>query len=352
MMQVDALLTQLGPWLRGEGAESDIVISSRIRLARNLSGFPFLVRSKEADRLRVQETVYELLENVFPKEEVEFVDLRQIEPLDRLFLLERQLISRELADSEGPRAVLIDREERFSIMINEEDHLRIQAVRSGLEQPQVWNFINELDDRIESRLHYAFQEKWGYLTACPTNVGTGMRASVMLHLPGLVLSKEIEKVFRGLQKVNLAVRGMYGEGSQAHGDLFQISNQVTLGQSEAEQIQKIQDMVPQIIAYEREAREFLNREKQDYIADRFSRALGLLSTARTISSEETMDHLSSLRLGLQMGFLEEPDIQTINDLLLHIQPAHLQKLAGKTLGQNDRDRARAQYLHKRLVVSS
>ncbi len=348
LVKIDTFLSQSGQWLRGDGPQCDIVVSSRIRLARNLSGFPFPARSKEQDRLLVKETIQKIVPDLFEKNDVCFVDLQKTSALDRLFLLERQLISRELADFEGPRAVVIDRAERFSIMVNEEDHLRIQSVCSGLDPEKVWETIDRLDDQIESRVEFAFQEKLGYLTACPTNVGTGLRVSVMLHLPALVISKEIEKVFRSLQKVNLAVRGMYGEGSQALGDLFQISNQITLGQSEEELIRRVGDIIPQIIAYEREAREFLKKEKLDFILDRSSRALGLLSTARTISTEETMEHLSSLRMGVGMGLLEKPDIQTINDLLLHIQPAHLQKLVGSALNQNDRDLARAQYLRKRL----
>jgi len=348
-VKIEYFLSKPGQWLYGEGPESDIVISSRIRLARNITGFPFLVRSNTQDRTQVKETLRKIMPNLFPDKDADFADLQKMSPIDRLFLLERQLISREIAETDGPRAVIIDRNERFSIMVNEEDHLRIQSVTSGFDLQKVWKLINELDDRLESRVSFAFHEKWGYLTACPTNVGTGMRVSVMLHLPALVVSKEIEKVFRSLQKVNLAVRGMYGEGSQALGDFFQISNQVTLGKTEEELIQKVSDIVPQIIAYERQAREFLRKEKLDMILDRSSRAVGVLSTARTISSEEAMDHLSNIRLGVNMGLLDAPNIQTVNDLLLHIQPAHLQKLVGAPLNAGDRDLARAQYLRKRLT---
>lgn len=342
------MLSRLGQWLHGEGPESDIVISSRIRLARNLTGYPFLVRSRESDRIRVKETVCGVIPGIFAEDEVYVVDLEKIPSIDRTFLIERQLISREIADSSGPRAVIVDKEERFSIMVNEEDHLRIQSVMSGFSPEKVWERINELDDKLESQVDFAFHERLGYLTACPTNVGTGMRVSVMLHLPALVMSKEIEKVFRSLQKVNLAVRGMYGEGSQALGDLFQISNQITLGKTEEELIRKVGDIIPQIIAYERQARDFLRNEKLDSVLDRSSRAFGLLSTARTISSEEAMEHLSSIRLGVNMELLNAPGIKTINDLMLHIQPAHLQKIVGTPLKANDRDLARAQYLRKRL----
>ncbi|MGL6197029.1 MAG: protein arginine kinase [Thermoguttaceae bacterium] len=347
-LKIEKMLSQLGQWLKGDGPENDIVISSRIRLARNLSGFPFLVRSSEQDRVLVRDSVKNILPEIFNDDEIYYVDLQDIPQIDRAFLLERQLISKEIVESNGPRAAVCDKDERFSIMVNEEDHIRLQSVTSGFDPEKVWNCINELDNKLESRLNYAYSEKLGYLTACPTNVGTGMRVSVMLHIPALVASKEIEKVFRSLQKVNLAVRGMYGEGSQALGDFFQISNQITLGKTEEELISKVADIVPQIISYERQARDFLRKEKLDNVIDRSSRAIGVLSTARTISSEEAMDHLSSIRLGVNMELIDGPSIETVNDLLLHIQPAHLQKLVGTLLGSNDRDLARAQYLRKRL----
>ena len=349
-VKIDQMLNQPGQWLRGDGPENDIVISSRIRLARNLTGFPFIARSNEQDRTQVEAAVLEILPRIFEEDEILKIDLQKIPQIDRSFLLERQLISREIVENAGPRCAVIDRDERFSIMVNEEDHIRIQAVTSGLAPDKAWECIDKLDDKLESQINFAFSEKLGYMTACPTNVGTGMRVSVMLHLPGLVMSKEIEKVFRSLQKVNLAVRGMYGEGSQALGDFFQISNQITLGKTEEELLRKVSDIIPQIISYERQARDFLRKEKLDSVMDRSSRAVGLLSTAQTISSEEAMEHLSSIRLGVNMELIDAPDIKTINDLLLHIQPAHLQKLAGTTLNAAERDLARAQYLRKRLAA--
>lgn len=342
------MLSQTGQWLRGEGPESDIVISSRIRLARNLTGYPFITRATEADRQQVLDAVFAVAPELFGEDNIYIVSMQELSQLDRHYLLERQLVSAEIVDAEGPRGVLIDRDEQFSVMINEEDHIRMQSMTSGLDTETVWKRINAVDDLLESKLDFAFHEKYGYLTACPTNVGTGLRVSVMLHLPALVLSKEIEKVFRSLQKVNLAVRGIYGEGSQALGDFYQISNQVTLGQTETDLMQRVGDIIPQIIQYEREARTYLMEEKQDSILDQCSRALGLLSTARTISTEEAMHHLSSVRLGVNMGILDTPDIPTVNDLLLHIQPAHLQKLQGGELGAPQRDTARAEYLRKRL----
>lgn len=349
-MKIDNMLSQTGQWLRGEGPQSDIVISSRIRLARNLSGFPFMSRASEAERRNIEETMHRAADDLFGDKKIYYVAMQEQTPLDRQYLLERQLVSAELVEAEGPRAVIIDRREEFSVMINEEDHLRMQSMTSGFDLDKVWETINGVDDAIESRVGFAFSEKLGYLTACPTNVGTGLRVSVMLHLPALVLTKEIDKVFRSLQKVNLAVRGIYGEGSQALGDFYQISNQITLGHREEELIERVGSIVPQIIRYEHQAREYLLSEKHETVLDQCSRALGLLSTARTIGTEEAMHHLSSVRLGVHAKLADMPEIATVNDLLLHIQPAHLQKLNGAEMTAAQRDTARAEYLRKRLAV--
>ena len=261
--------------------------------------------------------------------------------LDRQFLIERQLISRELAESNGARSVLIDSDEKFSLMINEEDHLRIQAVQSGLDLTEAWHRINAIDDFVDSCLTYAFHPRFGYLTACPTNVGTGMRVSVMLHLPALVMTRELEKVFRSLQKINLAVRGLHGEGSEAMGDFYQISNQITLGKSEVELVQQVNEVIP-VIEYERKAG--LSLRKVGMNIDRVSRAHGILQNAKTISSEETMHLLSSIRLGVNLGLIEV-DIPMLNRLFLQTQPAHLQKMVG-ALDIADRNIHRAKYLKK------
>lgn len=350
-MTIDGMLSQLSQWLRGEGPENDIVISSRIRLARNLSGFPFLSRATETDRRAIRDAVRDAAVRVFDKKSYYFVDMEALDPLDREYLLERQLISRELVETEGPRAAVIDRDEHFCIMINEEDHLRIHGMVSGFNPTEVWSRINEVDDLLESRLHYVFHEKFGYLTACPTNVGTGLRVSVMLHLPALVFSKEMEKVFRSLHKINLAVRGLYGEGSQSFGDFYQISNQVTLGKTETELIERVSDIIPQIVDYERQARSYLMENQHEILQDRCSRAMGVLKTARTIGSVEAMHHLSSIRLGVSLGLLTEPDIMIINGLLINTQPAHLQKLNGGELSQSERDIARAKFLRGELGES-
>src|SRR5205807_10283342 len=233
--------------------------------------------------------------------------------------------------------------ETVSLMINEEDHIRLQVMRSGFAIDETWQQIDRVDDLLEQRISYAFSDDFGYLTACPTNVGTGMRASVMLHLPALEQTKEIEKVFRALQKINLAVRGLYGEGSRASGHFYQISNQVTLGKSETAILGEIRDVVPTIIGYERQARAALLRDSRQLLQDRVARAKGTLCNATMMTSEETMDLLSSVRLGVNLGLLGDVRIDTVNELFIHTQPAHLQKLMGSLLDSEERNTARAQY---------
>jgi protein arginine kinase len=351
-MDLQELAKSSGEWLRGSGPQSDIVISSRIRLARNLADFPFIARATDSDRDEIGRILRERVEKLHVAGrfagQLIYVDVRALEEVDRKFLVERQLISREHAEAEGARGVVIDPREQVSVMINEEDHLRLQVMKSGLDLFAAWEQINELDDLIEARVTYAYNDRFGYLTACPTNVGTGIRVSVMLHLPALVITRQIDKVFRSLQKISLAVRGLYGEGSQATGDFYQISNQVTLGLSEDELIKKVADVVPVLIDYERQARDFLIRESQETLHDRVSRAYGILRTAQTISSEETMHLLSSVRMGVNLGLISDLEIPTVNQLFIHTQPAHLQKLAGMELDTSDRNIERAAYLRRHL----
>ena len=351
-MQLDDLTTNSGEWLRGSGPEADIVISSRIRLARNLADFPFVSRATSQDRARIEKILHERIIAIAAENELLYIDLSQLEKVDRQFLVERHLISREHAEGQGARAVAIDCHEKFSLMVNEEDHLRIQVMQSGLDLGSVWDQINRIDDLIEEKVAYAFHQRLGYLTACPTNVGTGMRVSVMLHLPALVITRQIDKVFRSLQKISLAVRGLYGEGSQAMGDFYQISNQVTLGRTESELVRQVSDIVPVIIDYERQARDFLIKESHENLHDRVSRAYGILRTAQTISSEETMHLLSSVRMGVNLGLIRDLNIPTINELFLRTQPAHLQKLTGGELDTTDRNIERARFLRRYLNKES
>jgi protein arginine kinase len=347
-VNLEELAARSGEWLRGSGPESDIVMSSRIRLARNLADYPFVRRCTEPDRGKIVRMLRDRILESKELTNVTYVDVEVLAAVDRQFLVERQLISRELSESEGPRGVIIDADERFSVMVNEEDHLRLQVMSSGLALQSAWEQINRIDDLIEQKVTYAFHDRLGYLTACPTNVGTGMRVSVMLHLPALVITRQIDKVFRSLQKISLAVRGLYGEGSQAMGDFYQISNQITLGRREEELIRQVAEVVPVMIDYERRAREFLVKQSQKDLHDRVSRAFGILCTAQTISSEETMMLLSSVRMGVNLGLIEDVEIPTINQLFIHTQPAHLQKIRGMELDTADRNVERAHYLQRQL----
>ncbi len=347
-MNLDDLTHTSGEWLRGNGPESDIVISSRIRLARNLAAFPFTNRATSHQKAEIENLLRERVSKLDFAGTLNYLSLASLPTLDQQMLVERQLISRELATTEGPRGVAITDQETISIMINEEDHIRLQVMRSGFALDEAWAEVDRLDDAVEQKVSYAFSDEFGYLTACPTNVGTGMRASVMLHLPALVLTKQVEKVFRALQKINLAVRGLYGEGTRASGDFYQISNQVTLGKSEAIILTEIREVIPQIITYERQARETLIRETRQLLQDKVSRAYGTLCSATMMTSEETMDLLSSVRLGINVGLLEDLTIPAVNELFIHTQPAHLQKLVGSTLDGEERNSARARYLRSKV----
>jgi len=347
-VKLEELAGRCGEWLRGSGPDSDIVVSSRIRLARNLADFPFIRKCTGLDRAEIEKTLRERITVIEEWGDISYIDVNALDEMDRQFLVERQLISREHADSDGSRGVAIDGNETFSLMINEEDHLRIQVMQSGLDLKSAWRIVNRIDDLIEEQITFAYHERLGYLTACPTNVGTGMRVSAMLHLPALVISGQIEKAFRGLQKINLAVRGLYGEGSQAMGDFYQISNQVTLGGSEEDLISRVEDVAPALIEYERKARDFLIRDGHKDLHDRVSRAYGVLCTAQQISSEETMQLLSSVRMGINLGLIEDVEIPTVNKLFIHTQPAHLQKLRGSELDTADRNVERASYLQHHL----
>lgn len=347
-MEFNLLASTNGEWLRGTGPESDIVISSRLRLARNLADFPFCNRASEHERRDIETALKRAAEALDVGQKLIYVDVSKLALLDRQFLVERQLISREHATADGSRGVAFAPKEDISLMINEEDHLRVQVIHSGYSIRECWETVDKLDDMIEEKVRFAFSEQFGYLTACPTNVGTGVRASVMLHLPALAMTKQIERVFRALQKIQLAVRGLYGEGSQASGDFYQISNNITLGKSEHEIIGNIEVVVPQIVHYERTARRELIKESKQTLHDRVSRAFGILRSAQTISSEETMHHLSSVRMGVNLNLISDVGIDMVNDLFIHTQPAHLQKLEGQELESEERNVARASYLRKRL----
>lgn len=351
-MNLDSLTQKSSEWLRGTGPESDVVVSTRIRLARNLAEFPFSTRINDESRTAVFHRARACFEELAIPNRLSFIDVSSLEELDRQFLVERQLISRELSEGAAPCGVAISSDEDIAIMVNEEDHLRVQVLRSGLTLDDCWKSTDEIDDALEKQVAFAFHDQYGYLTACPTNVGTGIRVSVMMHLPALVQTREIQKVFHALQKINLAVRGLYGEGSQAMGDFYQISNQYTLGKSEVQVINCVREVVPMILKYERRAREQMLEEKRQDLHDHISRAYGVLSSAQTISSEETMHLLSSVRLGVNLGLIDDVSIPVLNELFIQTQPAHLQKLKKTELDSAERNIARAALLRRRISEAS
>jgi protein arginine kinase len=338
-----------GEWLSGRGADSDIVISSRVRLARNVKGRRFLVQAAEEERAELEAELRAALSRIDFGEEMIYVPLAKAPPLDAEVLVERHLISRELARADGPRAVCYSPGESTSIMVCEEDHLRLQVLRSGFQLDAAWEAGDRLDDLVAKQVDYAFSSRFGYLTCCPTNVGTGLRASVMMHLPALVYTKHIEKVFGAGGRMGLAVRGLYGEGTQAEGDFFQISNQVCLGVAEGEVLEKLSKIVPQFVEYERKIRENLAKSDRAALEDKVWRAYATLRAARTITSAETLEMLSAVRLGVNLAILPKTlTIETVNELFVSSQPAHLQKLATGPLEPKQRDIARATLLRKRL----
>lgn len=362
-----AAFNPLPEWLRNEGEAADVVLSSRVRLARNLAGHLFIVKATRKDRQRTLEVCRDTILHCSLAPHIAWYDLHAANPADRTLLVERHLISKQLAKgraggpgaAEDPRAVAIGLpDERLSIMVNEEDHLRIQTVRSGLSLAAAWKEIDAVDDRIEAGLEYAFSPRFGYLTACPTNVGTGLRMSVMLHLPGLRLTGDIDKVKRAAADMGLAVRGFYGEGSDAVGDLYQLSNQTTLGKSEASILHDMEhEIVPRIVEYERLSRRELITRRRVGVEDQVMRAWGLLTHARLLTTDEAMGALSLTRLGILTGILKAPggaaiDVRTINQLILLVQPAHLQRVVGRELDQEQRRVARATFVRGRVCGSA
>lgn len=346
---LDQFARQRGEWLRGEGPLQEIVISTRVRLARNVAGFNFLSRADADSRREIAETVQAALKKARGLKDLIHIDLEQLEELDRGLLVERQLISRQQAEGTGARRVAFMPDESASIMVNEEDHLRLQVIRCGLQLDECWEQISGIDDAIDERIEYAFHPQYGYLTACPTNVGTGVRVSVMLHLPALRLTNEIEKVIHAAKELKLAVRGLYGEGTEALGDFFQISNQITLGRSEDQLIEDFRThVIPKIVEYEQAGRRALLKSRLHALDDKIHRAIGTLQTARLMSSNEAMQLLSHVRMGLHTGRVHSVDLTTLNDLLIQTQQAHLQKLQGERLNGEQRSIVRAALIRARL----
>ncbi len=336
---------QPGTWLQGNGPESDIAICTRVRLARNLQGYPFAPCLADAESRQLYEFVVARLRQGGLPEPLSIVDLEPIDELERTVLVERHLISRELAASKRPSGVAVDTEESVAIMINEEDHLRLQVFAPGLQPEAAWRRAERLDDALIQRLPMAWSEEFGFLTSCPTNTGTGLRLSVMLHLPGLVWSEEIDKATNTAQKIHLAVRGLYGEGSRALGDFYQVSNQVTLGRDEMQIQNDVLLAVGRITQWEREVRGALLRgSARVRTLDRVHRALGTLERAQILTSEEALGCLSAIRFGLATELLDGFELAAVNRALLLSQPGHLQRHTRELLKPEERDQRRAQVL--------
>ncbi len=336
-------------WLRGDGPDSDIVISSRIRLARNLKGVPFPHRGETSSNTANMKKILDAIEKTDFFRNGIIATMDSLDELDKHVLFERHLISREHIANHGGGAVAISEHQDLSIMVNEEDHLRIQVLKSGFRLDECWKLIDKVDSQLEKHLDFAYSPSIGYLTACPTNVGTGMRASIMLHLPGLMLMDLINKVMQAVVKLGLTVRGFYGEGSDVLGNLFQISNQVTLGKSEKDIISSITKVLDLVVEHERNSRQMLRTKNEERIMDTVGRSYGILTNAHIISSKETITLLSALRMGMDMGYISGLTQGSINELFIVTQPAHLQKMAGQLLDPEIRDMKRADLIRKNLV---
>jgi protein arginine kinase len=349
-MKFSSIISTQGEWLRGEGPHHQIVISSRVRLARNLRNRAFPGWAKKAERTAILEQIRPRVEQL-PEMQDSFSELLQdLSALDKQVLVERHLISREHAAKGAGSAVVMNRKQTLSIMINEEDHLRMQSMRSGLQLKHAFKLVDKIDSALESNLEFAFDPRLGYLTACPTNVGTGMRASAMLHLPGLVLSELINQVVQAVSKIGLAVRGLYGEGTEAMGNLFQISNQTTLGEREEEIVNRLTKVIETIIDKEHDARQVLLQKKSNTLWDQIGRAYGLLTYAHAMTSKEALNLLSIIKLGVDLGAFPEDRRLPIDELFIDTQPAHLQKSSQQKLNAEERDHLRAQIIRDRLKL--
>ncbi len=336
-------------WFDGSGPGAEIVISSRIRLARNLAGYEFLTCLSRERQAQLLEELKETILSLDLGEKVFYVDVSESSPLEQDLLVERHLISRRHAVGEGPRGAIIAPSESFTAMINEEDHLRVQVFKTGLQLKECWRQIDNIDNEIEKKVKYAFDPDYGYLTACPTNLGTGIRVSVMLHLPALKMTGQIDKFFNAARDTDLMVRGLFGEGTDEVGDFFQLSNQVTLGVSEEQIVEEFSDsIVPKITQFEAMARQTLLTQQADALDDKIQRALGVLRSARLISSQEALFLLSHVRMGINLGRVNGISLDAVNELFMLTQPAQLQLNSGRTLDPDHRDAMRAKIIRSRL----
>lgn len=348
MNDLHAFLISPAEATQQHGPHDRIVMSSRVRLARNLRGLAFPGWAKKNERVKVLETVMPAVTSM-PEMSDSFSEaMDNLAPADKQILVERHLISREHAAKSVGSGIVLNREESFCVMINEEDHLRMQALRPGFQLREAWTAIDRFDSALEKKIDFAFDNDLGYLTACPTNLGTGIRVSAMLHLPGCVLDEQINPIIQSVNKLGLAVRGLYGEGTEALGNVFQVSNQMTLGESESVIVERLEKVLAQIIEHEQNARERLLEKKAKVVLDHIGRAYGVLANAHRISSKETMNQLSLMRLGVDMGLFPNTQRTLVDELFLVTQPAHLQRQVSDKLTAEERDLIRADMVRERL----
>src|ERR1700752_4025234 len=348
MRDLHAFLSAPAESARRHGPHDRIVMSSRVRLARNLKDAAYPGWAKKPERVKILEAIRPAVESL-PEMKDSFSEaMDNLGALDKQILVERHLISREHAAKSAGSGLVLNREESLCVMINEEDHLRMQALRPGLQLKQAWLAIDQVDSELEHRLDYAFSPELGYLTACPTNIGTGIRVSAMLHLPGLVLAEQINPIIQSVNKLGLAVRGLYGEGTEALGNVFQVSNQMTLGESEGAIVERLGEVLSQIIEHEENARGSLLEKKPKMVYNHIGRAYGILANAHSISSKETMNLLSLMRLGIDVSLFPGVDRALVDELFILTQPAHLQKAHAEKLSAEERDLLRADMVRERL----
>ncbi len=347
-MDINKFLVSPAETAQRHGPHDRIVMSSRVRLARNLKDAAFPGWAKKSERIRVLDLIRPAVESL-PEMKGAFSEVMDnLSALDKQILVERHLISREHAAKSSGSGLVLNRDETFCVMINEEDHLRMQALRPGLQLRQAWSAIDHLDSELEKTLDYAFNNDLGYMTACPTNLGTGIRVSAMLHLPGLVLGEQINPIVQSVNKLGLAVRGLYGEGTEALGNVFQVSNQMTLGESEITIVERLDKVLSQIIEHEENARQTLLEKQPKVVYNHIGRAYGILANAHSISSKETMNLLSFMRLGVELNLFPGTERALVDELFILTQPAHLQRQLSDKLSAEERDLIRADMLRERL----
>ncbi len=334
-------------WYTECGKDGDVVLSSRVRLARNIKGVPFPAR---ADAEQQEQVLSQCKEALLGKEKMKFIDLSVMEAYEKQAIAERHLISPQMMDNNVKRGILLSDDNKLSILLNEEDHLRIQVMEAGFDLDQCFVEANRVDDLVEASVTYAFDHKIGYLTCCPTNAGTGMRASVMVHLPALTMSGTVNQIIDSLAQLGMTVRGIFGEGSKAIGNLYQISNQLTLGAAEEDILEKFKQIIAEVIEKEREMRSRLLRTQKYKLEDRLMRSCGILRYAMILSSDEAMKRLSDVRMGVELGLIKDIAMETINGLIYEILPANIMQrynLADPT----ERDLKRAEIVKERMGVS-